>query len=84
MKHSELKEKTLKKKNVSALYEALEPEFLMLRELLNARRKAGENQAEIPTLTGTEAPKIIILESTLSNSKHSSSIAILKKVNALE
>ncbi len=75
MKHSELKEKALKKKNVRAIYEALEPEFSLLRELLNARQKAGVSQAEIATLMGTKAPAITRLESSLSSGKHSPSIA---------
>ena len=84
MKHTELKEKALKKKNVKAIYEALEPEFSLLRELLNARQKAGVSQAEIATLMGTKAPAITRLESSLSSGKHSPSIATLKKyANAL-
>ncbi len=84
MKHSELKEKALKKKTVRAIYEALEPEFSLLRELLNARQKAGVSQAEIATLMGTKAPAITRLESSLSSGKHSPSIATLKKyANAL-
>ena len=84
MKHSELKEKALKKKNVRAIYEELEPEFSLLRELLNARQKAGVSQAEIATLMGTKAPAITRLESSLSSGKHSPSIATLKKyANAL-
>ena len=79
MKHSELREKALKKKNVHAIYEALEPEFSLLRELLNARQKAGVSQAEIAKLMGTKAPAITRLESSLSSGKHSPSIATLKK-----
>jgi transcriptional regulator with XRE-family HTH domain len=84
MKHSELKEKALKKKNVRGIYEALEPEFSLLRELLNARQKAGVSQSEIAILMGTKAPAITRLESSLSSGKHSPSIATLKKyANAL-
>ncbi len=84
MKHSELKEKALKKKNVNAIYKDLEPEFSLLRELLNARQKAGVSQAEIAKLMGTKASAITRLESSLSSGKHSPSIATLKKyANAL-
>ncbi len=79
MKHSELKEKALKNKNVNAIYEALEPEFSLLRELLKARQKAGLSQAEIAILMGTKAPAITRLESSLSSGKHSPSISTLKK-----
>jgi hypothetical protein len=46
MTHSELKEKALKRKNVKAEYKALETEFELLRELLEARQKVGVSQAE--------------------------------------
>ncbi len=84
MKHSELKERALKNKKVNAIYEALEPEFSLLRELLKARQKAGISQAEIAKLMGTKAPAITRLESSLGSGKHSPSISTLKKyANAL-
>ena len=79
MTHSELREKALQKKNVRTIYKALEPEFSLLRELLNARKKAGVSQAEIAKLMGTKAPSITSLESSLGSGKHSPSIATLKK-----
>ena len=79
MKHSELKKKALKNKNVNAAYEALESEFSLLRELLKARQKAGLSQAEIAERMGTKAPAVTRLESALSIGKHSPSIATLKK-----
>ncbi len=79
MKHSELKEKALNKKNVKAEYEALDPEFKLLRELLKARKKAGLSQAEIAERMGTKAPAITRLESSLNSGKHSPSIATIKK-----
>jgi transcriptional regulator with XRE-family HTH domain len=79
MKHSELKEKALKKKNVKAAYEALEPEFSLLGELLKARQEAGLSQAEIAERMGTKAPAVTRLESSLSSGRHSPSIATLKK-----
>ena len=79
MTHSELKEKALKRKNVKSAYEALEPEFKLLRELLNARQKAGLSQAQIAERMGTKAPAVTRLESSLSSGKHSPSIATIKK-----
>lgn len=79
MIHSKLKEKVLKKKNVKAEYEALEPEFKLLRELLKARQNAGLSQAEIAERMGTKAPAVTRLESSLSSGKHSPSIATIKK-----
>jgi ribosome-binding protein aMBF1 (putative translation factor) len=79
MTHSELREKALKRKNVKLEYDALEPEFSLLRELLKARQKAGLSQADIAELMRTKAPAITRLESSLTNGKHSPSIATLKK-----
>ena len=79
MTHSELKERALKRKNVKLEYDALEPEFSLLRELLHARQKAGLSQADIADIMGTKAPAITRLESSLTNGKHSPSIATLKK-----
>ncbi len=85
MNHSELKEKALKSKNVKGAYEALEPEFTLLHEILKARRNAGLSQAEIAERMGTKAPAVTRLESSLSSGKHSPSIATLKKyANALD
>ena len=79
MKHSELKEKALKRKDVKTEYQALEPEFTILYELLQARQKAGLSQAEIAERMGTKAPAITRLESSLNSGKHSPSIATIKK-----
>ena len=79
MMHSELKNKALSKKAVKAEYEALEPEFSLLKDLLSARKKAGISQAEIAKRMGTKPPAITRLESSLTSGKHSPSIATLKK-----
>jgi len=79
MKHDELKQKALKRKAVRKEYEALEPEYKLLREMLAARQKAGISQAEIAKRMGTKPPAITRLESSLTSGKHSPSIATLKK-----
>jgi transcriptional regulator with XRE-family HTH domain len=79
MKHHELKEKALKRAPVKEAYEALEPEFTLLRELLKARQRAGLTQAEIAKRMGTKPPAVARLESSLTTGKHSPSIATLKK-----
>jgi ribosome-binding protein aMBF1 (putative translation factor) len=56
MSHSERREKALKKIGVKAAYDAMEPEFTLLRELLQARQKAGLSQADIAEKMGTKAP----------------------------
>jgi len=79
MKHSELKEKALKRKSVNAEYKSLEPEFALLRAMLYARQKAGLSQAQIAERMGTKPPAITRLESSLTSGKHSPSLATIKK-----
>jgi len=82
MKHKQLKEKALGKKEVKEEYDALEPEFSLLREMLLARKNAGLTTIEIAKRMGTKAPAITRLESALASGKHSPSIATLKKYAA--
>jgi transcriptional regulator with XRE-family HTH domain len=79
MSHSELREKALRKQGVKAAYDSLEPEFTLLRELLQARQNAGMSQADIAEKMGTKAPAVTRLESSLTSGKHSPSISTLKK-----
>ncbi|MCK5131211.1 MAG: helix-turn-helix transcriptional regulator [Candidatus Sabulitectum sp.] len=84
MNHSELKERALEKKKVKDAYDALEPEFSLLHEILRARQNAGLSQAEIAERMGTKAPAVTRLESSLSSGRHSPSLSTLKKyANAL-
>jgi transcriptional regulator with XRE-family HTH domain len=78
MNHTVLKKKALSKSGVKAAYEALGPEFDLLRQILKARTKAGLSQADVAERMGTHAPAIARLESTLSNGKHSPSVHTLK------
>ena len=79
MMHEKLKSRALSRKAVKTEYDALEPEFALLREMLIARQKAGLSQSEIAELMGTKPPAITRLESSLSSGRHSPSIATLKK-----
>lgn len=79
MSHSQLKEKALKNKAVKDEYDTLKPEFDLLREMLKARTDAGLSQAEVAERMGTKPPSITRLESSLTNGRHSPSIATLKK-----
>ena len=67
MGHEELKAKAMQKAGVKVEYEALEPEFNLLREMLKARQEAGLSQAEIAKKMGTKPPAITRLESSLSS-----------------
>ena len=79
MKHSALKKAALRKPAVRAEYEALGPEFELLRQILNARSKAGLSQADVAERMGTHAPAITRLEAALSSGKHSPSVDTLKR-----
>ena len=79
MKHSELTAKALSNPIVQAAYDEMAPEFMILRQMLKARQKAGLSQAEVAKRMGTKAPAITRLESSLGNGKHSPSLATLQK-----
>ena len=82
MNHDELKKQALKNKKVKEEYDALEPEFSLLKQILKARSKTGLSQADIAKRMGTKAPAITRLESSLTSGQHSPSIATLKKYAA--
>jgi len=79
MTHKKLKQIALSKTKVKAEYDALEPEFNLLREMLLARQKAGLSQAQIAERMGTKSPSVTRLESSLSTGRHSPSLDTLKK-----
>ena len=79
MKHKELRKNALNRAEVKAEYEALGPEFELLRQMLGARTKAGLSQADVAKRMGTQAPAITRLESALTTGKHSPSIETLKR-----
>ncbi len=79
MNHSQMKKKALENESVREEYEALKPEFNLLREMLKARNDAGLSQADVAERMGTKPPAITRLESSLTSGRHSPSIATLKK-----
>jgi transcriptional regulator with XRE-family HTH domain len=62
-----------------AAYDALEEEFVLYKELLEARRRAGLTQAEVAERMGTKAPAVARLESGGGSRRHSPSLATLQK-----
>lgn len=62
-----------------AEYDALEPEFALIKEMLQARKRAGLTQADVAKRMGTKAPAIARLESPISRSQHSPGIGTLRK-----
>ena len=79
MNHSQLKAKALSDPEVKKAYDEMAPEFALLSQMLRARQKAGLTQAEVAARMGTKAPAVTRLESSLSNGKHSPSLATLQK-----
>ncbi len=77
--HRQMVERWKKDSAFAAAYAALEPEYALLRELLLARQHAGLSQAEVASKMGTKAPAVTRLETSLSGSKHSPTLATLKK-----
>ncbi len=79
MTHAELKKRALANRETRAAYQELEAEFSLLRQMLKARERAGLSQAQVADRMGTKAPAITRLESSLSDGKHSPSLATLRR-----
>ena len=79
MTHAELKRAALSRPDVKAEYDALGPEFKLLRQMIAARTSAGLSQAEVAERMGTHPPAVARLESMLGSGKHSPSIRTLKR-----
>ncbi|EKD75520.1 MAG: hypothetical protein ACD_44C00108G0002 [uncultured bacterium] len=60
-------------------YNALEKEYALIKEMLQARKHAGLTQEEVAKRMGTKAPAIARLEATSSRDKHSPGISTLRK-----
>lgn len=79
MTYNQLEKKALGNAAVRAEYDALEPEFSLLRQMLRARQDQGLSQAEVARRMGTKAPAVTRLESSLTTGKHSPSLETLRK-----
>ena len=62
-KLTDLKVRLLEDSETRAEYEALEPEFAIARELIAARTRAGQSQAEVAERMGTSQSTVARLES---------------------
>lgn len=74
--HDAFLEKALKRKGFSEAYNGLEDEYLLVRELLGARLRAGLTQEEVAESMETTKSAVSRLEAA---GKHSPSVATLKK-----
>ncbi len=79
MTHEELVATLLADPEVKAEYDALAPEFELLRMMLQARQAAGLSQADVAARMGTKASAVARLESALISGKHSPSIHTLRR-----
>lgn len=79
MTHDEIVSKMLSNPAVKAKYDAIEEEFALLDEMLDARKKAGLTQAQIAERMGTKATAITRMESNLASGQSGPSFATLKK-----
>ena len=83
LSHKQLVGKMLNNPAVKAEFNKLNhEEFIILDEILAARKKAGLSQAEVAKRMGTQAPAIARLESSLASGKHSPSLNTLRKYAA--
>ena len=74
--HVAFLEKALRRKGFAEAYDALEDEYLLARELLGARVRAGLTQEEVAESMGTTKSAVSRLEAA---GKHSPSVTTLKK-----
>ena len=79
MTYSELQSKALENPAVKADYDAPEPEFSLLRQMLKARQDQDLSQAEVAQRMGTKAPAVTRLETSLSTGKHLPYLGTLRK-----
>ncbi len=79
LSHEDFANKMLENPNVKAEYDALESEFLLLTEMIKARRAAGLSQQEVAQRMGTKQTAVARLESSSGKIKHSPSLATLQR-----
>lgn len=79
MTHDEMVAKWMKDPAFKAEYDAIEEEFALLDEMLDARKKAGLTQAQVAERMGTKATAITRMESNLASGQSGPSFATLKK-----
>ena len=77
--HEQLMEAWMSDPEFKTAYDALEEEFQLLREMLQARQRAGLTQAQVAESMGTKAPAIARLEAFTLRDKSSPSIQTLRK-----
>ena len=77
--HSEVKKRLLKAPKTKAAYEALKEEYMLIDELLSARKRAGLSQKKIAEKMKTTTSVVSRLESLKTKVHHSPSLKTLKR-----
>ncbi len=77
--HAKLKAKALADPEVRAAYDALEPQYKLIAELLRARKKSGLTQAQVATRMGTTNTVVARLEADSGRKRHSPSFETLRR-----
>ena len=77
--HNEMVAEWMHDPDFKAEYDALEEEYQLLREMLQARKRAGLTQKDVAERMGTKAPAVARLEASGTREKHSPSISTLRK-----
>lgn len=77
--HEEMKRRALEDASVRSAYEALAPEFELLRSMLEARQRAGMTQADVAAKMGTQPSAVTRLEGALISGRHSPSLDTLRR-----
>ncbi|MEG2000302.1 MAG: helix-turn-helix transcriptional regulator [Evtepia sp.] len=78
MRLAELKQEHLANPNVKREYDALEPEFQLIRALIDARKKKNLSQQQLADQTGIHRADI----SKLENGNANPSLKLLKRLAA--
>lgn len=77
--HRRMVEEWKRDPEFKAAYDELGTEYVLLRELLQARKRAGLTQADVAKKMGTKPPAVTRLETALSDNRQSPTLATLKK-----
>jgi transcriptional regulator with XRE-family HTH domain len=79
LSHNDFVKKMLENPSVKKEYDALENEFSLFAQMIQARRLAGLSQKEIADRMGTKQAAIARLEASGGKAKHSPSLATLHR-----
>lgn len=77
--HEEFKKSLLADPKVAELYDDLEEEYQLLREMISARKRLNMTQAKVAKVMGTTTSAVSRLESLHLKNRPSPSLTTLKK-----